>query len=119
MAGQGQGIAFQDQQMQFNNALQALGQAMNGQFGASQAYGNAGNGAVAQQTNLINLLNGIQGNIQDITQPVYSRPNINNPYGGIGSSLASLGQYIDGGLAHTTPGTTPSTPNGNYWRDHA
>lgn len=95
LAGQGQGLAFQDQQMQFNNTLQALGQAMQGQFGASNAFGGAAGNALSQQGNLIQMLQSIQGNIQDITQPVYSSPTYTNKLAGVGNNLAAIGQSVD------------------------
>ena len=95
LAGQGQNIAFQDQQMQFNNALQSLGQAMQGQFGASNAFGGAASNAVGAQANLGSLINMLQGNIQDITQPVYSSPTYTNRFAGAGNSIAAIGEAYD------------------------
>lgn len=95
LAGQGQQLAFQDQQMQFQNALSQLGQAMQGQFGASDAFGGAANNALNQQGNLISMLNQIQSGIQDITQPVYSAPTYTNKFAGVGNNIAAIGQSID------------------------
>lgn len=95
MAGQGQQLAFQDQQMQFNNALQQLGVALQGQGQAGSLFGQAGQQAIGQQSNIANLINAIQGNIQDISQPVYSRPEVNNKYSGVGANIAAIGQGID------------------------
>ena len=120
-AGQGQQLAFQDQQMQFQNALQALGQAMGGQFGASNAFGGAANNALSEQSNLVNLINGIQGNIQDITQPVYSSPSYTNKFSGVGNNIAALGQSFEAGQAGkdigkgSNPGLTNAEAKQQNW----
>lgn len=96
-AGQGQQLAFNDQQMQFQNALEKLTTALQGYTRQGSLLGQAGGQALGQQSNLGAIINALQGNVQDITQPVYATPQTSNAFSGAGDALASMGQYIEGG----------------------
>jgi len=94
LGGQGQNIAYQDQQMQFQNALTALAQAMQGQQIGANIQGNVGQQALGQQQNVGSYMSQLQSNIQDITQPVYSQGQTVNPLGDVGNSLGALGGFL-------------------------
>lgn len=100
-AGAGQNLAFQDQQMQHQNALNQLGTALQGYQAQGGILGSAGNNAVQSQGNLGAIINALQGNVQDITQPVYSSPTITNQFAGAGDAIGAMGQFIEGGQQQT------------------
>ncbi len=97
LAGAGQGMAYQDQQAQFGNALQALSEALRGQQVSGSLFGQAGSQALQGQANVGGVMNTLQSGIQDITQPVYSSPTRVNPMAGAGNAIAGIGQFIEGG----------------------
>lgn len=113
-AGAGQNLAFQDQQMQHQNALNQLSTALGGYQAQGSILGSAGNNAVQSQGNLGAIINALQGNVQDITQPMYSTPTITNPLAGAGNAIGAMGQFIEGGQQQTMMADLLARLSGNY-----
>lgn len=94
LLGQGQGLAQASQQQAFNNQLQALSQALQGQQVAGGLYGQQAQTQLGQQNILSQLLGQNQAQQAQIAAPVFSTPDYYNPLDRISGAFGLTGQLL-------------------------
>lgn len=94
-AGQGQGLAFQGTQNEFNNALQALTQALQGQQLQAGVFGQQAGMGLTEANMAMQQGNNILAQQGQIAQPVYQQQQGSDPLAIISQLLQGAGGVSD------------------------